>query len=174
MYTWIIWAITQGTATFGLWYGGAKWGAFALFVTEVLVILIILLSFKFGTKNIKKIDTFLLVMALLAVFVWWQFKNPLLSVLMVSAIDGLGYVPTLRKSFFDPWSETLSFWAMMAIGDILVILSNAQYNFLTTTYPATLAAANIILLAECLVRRAMLKPNNKSAGQYNVNLKQNG
>lgn len=153
LYTWLIWLITMGTAAAASWRGGARFGALCMIFGLIFVLAIILLSFKYGTKNIKKTDTIVFIAALFAILVWWQFKNPLLAVFVVSAIDGLGYIPTLRKSFEEPWSETLSFWLIMAIVDILIILSSDKYNFLTVTYMATLAAANTTVLLVCFIRR---------------------
>ncbi|MBP9818442.1 MAG: hypothetical protein KBC87_00545 [Candidatus Pacebacteria bacterium] len=153
LYTWLIWAITQGTAAVALIYGGGKFGSISLIIGTVLVCVIFIFTFKYGTKNITKGDTATLVVAMLAVIVWWQLKNPLLSVLMVSAIDGIGYIPTFRKSYKEPYSETVSFWILMALAAVLSILANAEYNLLTVTYLTVLAVANIIVASICVIRR---------------------
>src|SRR3989344_9392966 len=86
-YTWFIWAITTGTAVVGIWYGGGGWGALNLTVGLFFVVAVFLFSLKYGTKNITKSDTVILIAALSAIVVWWQLDKPLVSVLMVSAID---------------------------------------------------------------------------------------
>lgn len=158
-YTWLVWAITQSTATVVLWYGGGNFAAISLTVGTLLVLVVFFLSLEYGTKNITRSDTFVLVMALLAIVVWWKLGNPLLAVIMVSIIDGLGYIPSFRKSFQEPWTETLSFWGAMAIASLLALLANGEYNFLTVTYLATLTIANTILLTLCAVRRRTVSPS---------------
>jgi membrane-associated HD superfamily phosphohydrolase len=153
LFTWLIWGITQGTATVALLYGGGRFGSVALIIGTLLVLFIFLLSFKYGTKDISKSDRLVLALALIAIIIWWQLKQPLITVFMVSAIDGLGYIPTIRKSFKDPWSETLSFWLIMAIVDCLAIASNGEYNLLTVFYLSVLGVANIIVSSVCIVRR---------------------
>ena len=96
----------------------------------------------------------------MAIIVWKKLNNPPLAVIAISIIDGLGYVPTFRKSFAEPWSETLKFWTLMAIANVLTIISSAHYNFLTVTYLATLTAADIIILIICFSRRKILQKNN--------------
>ncbi len=155
-YTWLVWAITQGTATAALWYGGGNFAAISLTVGMLLVLTIFFLSFKYGTKNITKSDTVVLFLALLAIMVWWQLDSPLLAVLIVSAIDGLGYIPTLRKSFIEPWSETVSFWISMSAASVLALMANGEYNLLTVTYLATLGVANAIVALLCLTRRKVV------------------
>ncbi len=153
-YTWLIWAITQSTATAALWYGGGNFAAMSLAISTLLVIFVFFLSFKYGTKNITKSDTVVLFATLMAIVVWWQLDSPLLAVLMVSAIDGLGgYIPTYRKSFAQPYSETPIFWLAMTLSGVLILSANAEYNLLTVTYIATLITANTILFFLILIRR---------------------
>ena len=157
LYTWLIWIITQGTATVALLYGGGKFGSISLIIGTILVLAIFLLSFKYGTKDITTSDKIVLVLALLAIVIWWQLDNPLIAVLMVSAIDGAGYIPTIRKSFKNPWSETLSFWVIMAAVDLLSLVANAEYNFLTVAYLTTLSVANVAVVFVCFFRRRVIQ-----------------
>lgn len=160
LFTWLIWGITQGTATAALLYGGGKFGSISLIIGTVLVFAIFLLSFKYGTRDITKSDKIVLALALLTIVIWWQLDSPLIAVLMVSAIDGTGYIPTVRKSFKNPWSETLSFWVWMAIVDILAIIANAEYNLLTVTYLSVLFVANVIVYLVCTTRRKKVKQSS--------------
>ena len=157
LYTWLIWAITQGTATAILLYGGGKFGSLSFIVGTLLVLVIFGLSFKYGTKNIKKVDIATLTLAILAIVVWWQLDNPLLSIIMVSSIDVSGYIPTFRKSYKEPWSETLAFWFIMAVVKLLIMVSNAEYNFLTMTYVTISLIANSSLFILLVVRRRLIK-----------------
>ncbi len=157
IYTWLIWAITQGTATLILLQGGGKFGGLSLLVGTILVLVVFFLSFRYGTLDISRSDKIFLLLALLAIIIWWQLKNPVLAVLLVSLIDALGYLPTIRKTFKNPRSETLSFWIMMALVDIFALASNAKYNLLTTVYLATILVANLLMVYICLFH----KPSNK-------------
>lgn len=153
LYTWLIWGITQGTATLALLKGGGKIGAISLLIGTILVAVIFFLSFKYGTKNITKSDTLALIFALLAILVWWQLDNPILAVLMVSLIDMLGYIPTLRKTFTDPSTETMFFWICMLATDILAMLANSEYNLLTMSYLTALAVCNSAMILVIWFRR---------------------
>lgn len=156
LYTWLVWAITQGTATAVIWNSGGKYAVFSLGVGTILVSLVFLLSFKYGTKNITRSDTVVLIAALLAIVIWWKLENPLWAVIMVSIIDGLGFIPTFRKSFEKPWSETLSFWVIMALIDVLIMTSIKEYNLMTIIYPATLLVANMGVWSICFFRRKLI------------------
>ncbi len=153
IYTWLTWTLTQGTAALALLFGGGGFGGVELVAATVLVFVIFLLSFRYGTKNITKGDTALLVVTLVAIVVWWQAHQPLLAVILVSAIDALGYIPTWRKTYAEPWSETLWSWVFFAIACILAILALNQFNAITMTYLITVTLANSVVVAICLYRR---------------------
>lgn len=159
-YTWLIWTITQGTALAGLWYGKGGWGALALASGTFLVFAVFLLSLKYGTRNITRGDTAILIAALLAIVAWWQLHQPLLAVAMASIIDFLGYLPSFRKTLEEPWTETPISWAVFSAANIFSIMALNQYNLLTLTYLITITVANTILLVICLTRRPMVpRPN---------------
>lgn len=160
LYTWLLWVFTQGTATAGLWQGGGGFANLNAIATFILVVLVFLLTLSHGTRNITPGDTVVLVAALLAIAVWWQLHNPTLAVLMVAAIDGLGYIPTFRKTYQEPWTETLSFWVLTTIGCVLTLFACREYNLLTLSYYATLAVANTVVCLICMVRRKA-KPSSQ-------------
>jgi len=117
---------------------------------------IFLISLRYGTKDITIWDTITLVIALLAILVWWQLKQPLISVIIVSVIDVIGYFPSFRKSWHAPWSETLISWLGFSIANVFAIISLAEYNFLTVTYLASVIFANVALFLICLTRRPFI------------------
>lgn len=153
IYTWIIWALTQGTASVALLYGGGGIAGLNIILSTVLEVVVVIFAFRWGTKNITRSDTIVLVLALLAIIVWWQLHNPYLAVAMVSGIDAFGYIPTIRKSYQEPWSETTWAWASWAVSDIIAICALSNLNFLTVTYLATITVANLIIFSTCYFRR---------------------
>jgi hypothetical protein len=153
VFTWLIWAITQGTAVVGLWLGGGGIGAISLTIGTFLVILVFFISLKNGKKNITRSDVVVLIAALSAVAIWWFLNNPILAVLLVSAIDVIGFIPTLRKSYSNPWTEDVLSWVFFATANIFAILALASYNLLTLSYLAALTTAEIILITFLFIRR---------------------
>lgn len=152
-YTWLIWSITQGTATAGLLSGGGGLIAIGFFVGAVSCFVVFLLALRYGTRDITRGDTILLCVALAAILVWWQLDSPVLAVLMVAAIDGIGYLPTYRKLWKDPWSETLGAWALFTASYALALVGLTDYNLLTVPYVAAILGANSLLIALALHRR---------------------
>lgn len=164
-YSWLIWAITQTTAALGVFYGNGGWGGTYLVLNTLFVAAIFFLSLKFGTKNITRSDTVVLITALMAIFVWWQLHQPVISILMVTGIDTLGSVPSIRKSFVEPWSETLIFWLLVTIAGILGVLAIKEYNFMSTFYIViSVVAPDSAILLICFIRRFFVaEPIQKKA-----------
>ncbi len=153
IYTWIIWFITQGTASAAAIYGGSGMTGFGLWSGTFMVFLVVISSLKFGTKNITISDTISLCLALFSVILWWQMKNPLPAVLMVSLIDGLGYIPSFRKTWQDPNSETPSFWLVICLSTIFTLLANTNFSLITTFYLIVMTICNFIMFSISYFRK---------------------
>jgi hypothetical protein len=159
LYTWLIWTVTTGTATAAIWRGGGGVAVVSPAISVVLTFFVFLLCFRYGTKNITVSDTLILVGALASVFIWWQLKNPLLALIVATGTDLLGYVPTIRKSWFEPWSESILSWVTWIVSIAFSILALEAYNPLTLTFLVPITAANLFLVGICLARRpAVPKP----------------
>ncbi|PKM91809.1 hypothetical protein CVU82_01215 [Candidatus Falkowbacteria bacterium HGW-Falkowbacteria-1] len=156
VYTWLIWAVTQTTAVAGILHGGGGWGSLNLIIGTFFVVCIFLFSLKYGSKNITKGDSIVLVIALCAVLVWWRLDRPILAVIMVSIIDVLGYIPSFRKSYQEPWSETLISWVLFSVSNIFAILALNEYNLLTVTYLVAITLANLFIFLLCFLRRSFI------------------
>ncbi len=152
-YTWLIWAMTQGISVAGMWYGGGGWGVLNLFCGWLFVCGVLVLSLAYGTRDITMSDTVMLVAALVAIYVWCGLKNPLLAVCVATGIDLVGYVPTFRKSYEDPWSESAGTWMAFAVSGGIAIAALNAYTFLTLTYSVSIACANLALAIMCVVRQ---------------------
>jgi hypothetical protein len=154
IYTWLIWTITLGIGNASIWQGG---GGIVLSVgillSVILTFIIFILCFWYGSKNISLSDTAALIVALVAIYAWVGLHTPILALLIAVAIDLLGYWPTYRKSFSEPWSENLLSWTLYTMAPVLSLLALQMYNILTVTYSAATLVANIILVSLLLMRR---------------------
>jgi hypothetical protein len=152
-YTWLIWTILQITGTVAMFSTGAGIGAMALAVGSVFCIFIFILSLKYGTKNITVFDTICLIGALAAIGVYLFLHNPILSVILISLIDFVGFLPTLRKAYAEPYSETLSMFALGVVWSGFNLIAISTYSISTTLYPACIMFANGLCAALLWIRR---------------------
>lgn len=159
IYSWFIWAFVTFIifALQILGKGGA--GAFVTLATAILCLTIFILGLKNGQKDITKFDTATFIVALIAIFVWIFAKQPAISNLLIITINTLANLPTIRKSWNNPYSETLFTWEMGAIRNLLGLIALANYSLLTWLYPATNLLINILVSTLLIVRRKQVSPD---------------
>ena len=88
---------------------------------------------------------------------WYFTSNPLWSVIILTTVDLLGFVPTFRKSYSQPYTEQLTFFNLMASRNIIIIIALENYSLTTLMFPAATAIACILFVLMVLIRRTKLK-----------------
>jgi hypothetical protein len=141
-YTWFVWSIVSAIILFGQIAKGAGIGALPTLASEIFTPIIFLLSLKYGTKGITKSDTFFLILALLGLIPWLLTKDPTVSVCIAVAIDVTAFIPTLRKTWRCPSSETPLLFGSNVLRHILALASLQTYNLATTLHSIVMILAN--------------------------------
>lgn len=157
VYSWFIWAFVTFIifALQILGNGGA--GAYVTLATAILCLAIFVLGMKNGHKDITKFDTGVFIVSLIATVIWIFAKQPMISNILIITINTLANIPTIRKSWNNPHSETLFTWEMGAVRNLLGILALQSYSLLTWLYPITNLAINILVSSVLIVRRRTVK-----------------
>ena len=141
-YTWFVWSIVSAVIFFGQVAKGAGVGAIPTACAEIFTFIIFLFSLKYGFKNIKRIDTFFLIFALLGIIPWIMTKDPTISVVIVVTIDLIAFVPTLRKTWLHPKTETPILYSMNVLRHILTLFSLQAYNIATMLHSIAMIVTN--------------------------------
>jgi hypothetical protein len=157
-YTWFVWSIVSCVIFFGQLEKGAGIGALPTGASEIFTIIIFLFSLRYGFKKIVKKDTYFLVAALLAIIPWILTKDPTVSVIIVVAIDLIGFGPTIRKTWRSPTSETPVLYSMNVLRHILTLFSLQTYNVATTLHSIAMIVTNSIMTL--LITRHKKKSTN--------------
>lgn len=153
-YTWLILALTQATATAGLFAGHAGFIAYGFLGGTSMTAVIFLLSLRHAKENVAKGDTLILIAALLAILMWWVLDHHRVAIFMVSVIDFIAYIPTMRKAWRDPKSESAFAWALFALSFLFALLALQSYNLLTVPYLVAVLLADTIIATITFARRA--------------------
>jgi len=157
-FTWFVVAVTAFVAYALQLLGGAGVGAWPMLTVAVICIVVFLLSLWRGTRDITKSDIVLFILSLVALFLWLVVKQPVLSVILITVSEVLAFVPTIRKSWSEPYSETLSLYEISAVRHGLSILALQQINLLTALYPAAWSLTNVVISTVLLLRRKRVAP----------------
>ncbi len=160
-YTWLLWSILQTIGVLAQLKEGAGYGVLALAIGAFFCFSIFLLSIKFGTKNITKFDTACLVAALLAIVFYVSLRDPLWSVILVTIIDLVAFLPTVRKAYSAPWTETMSTYALSGTSTLLSIIALQSYSVSTVLYLASLLVTNWSFVLILFLRRKTINHQAK-------------
>lgn len=148
VYTWFIWSITQAIAAYAIFEGdGGLFAALSVASGGILSFVVFLMSFKHGTKNISDFDTATLIIALLAVVMWWKLDHPEWAIIAIALIDLLGFLPTFRKTWHEPRSESGTAWILFLCGNVAALFALTTYNILTSFYIITMIIASALLVS---------------------------
>lgn len=157
MYSWLIWTILQIVGVAAQLKDGAGYGAWALAVGALFCFTIFLLSFKYGTRNISRFDLVCLIAAVGAIGIYLYIDNPVWATIVVAVVDFVGFLPTFRKGFQEPFSETTSTFMLSAMANALSFTALQNYSVTTVLYIASLFFTNLSFATMILIRRGVLK-----------------
>jgi hypothetical protein len=144
-YTWLVWSIVSGITFFGQLAKGAGIGALPTAAAEIFTVIIFLFSLKYGFKNIVRKDTYFLVVALASIIPWMITDDPTLSVVIVVGIDLVAFIPTIRKTWLYPKTETPVLYSMNVLRHTLALFSLQSYNIATTLHSIVMIITNSIM-----------------------------
>lgn len=156
VYTWFIWGLVTAIA-YGLQVSaGAGVGSWVTLAVAIISFFIFALGLRNGKKDITRADTGFFILSFVALFLWLVVKQPVLSVIFVSSIDLLGFVPTIRKSWNKPYSETLFSYELNTFRHGLSVLALQRYSIVTWLYPVSWVFANGLFSVILIIRRKQL------------------
>ena len=75
----------------------------------------------------------------------------------MALVDFVGFLPTFRKGFEEPFTETASTFVMSAVANGLSIIALQNYSVTTVLYIGSLFFTNSSFATMILVRRIFLK-----------------
>jgi hypothetical protein len=157
IYSWFLWGFVT-SISFALQISDqAGPGALVTLAAALLCFVVFVLSFfQKGKRDIVLADTLLFILTFIALGLWLIADQPVLSVVLVTSIDLLGFAPTIRKSWNKPHTETLSFYAISAFRFALAIVALNHYTIITSLYPVAWLFGNGLFALMLAVRRKQL------------------
>lgn len=158
-YTWLVWSIVSCIIFFGQLARGAGVGAIPTAASEIFTIIIFIFSLKYGFRDIKKIDTIFLIVALIGVGLWIATNDPTIAVIIAVSVDFVAFLPTLRKTWIEPKTETPILYSMNVLRHILMIFSLQAYNIATMLHSVVMITTNTFMTSIILFRKIKVSKN---------------
>jgi hypothetical protein len=145
-FSWLIWGFTTGVVFFAqIIKGGGLAGASVTGVSSGICFVISYAAFKKGDREPTGRDYVYLVLSLASLPFWLVLHDPSISVLWLTAIDVLGYFPTIEKGRETPWEDSVVSFFLNSVKFIFGIAALRSLSFatwVTWVYPATLIIMN--------------------------------
>ena len=152
-FSWLVWGILNAIAFSGQIHDKGGAGAWSVGLTATVMFVIFGISLVKGERDIRPFDWFCLGGAFVSLIPWLLTDNPLLSVVLITLIDALGFLPTVRKSYNKPHQETLITFALSTLKYALVVIALQNYTIVTTLFPLSLVIMNGLFVIMLLIRR---------------------
>jgi len=154
VFSWVIWGATTFIVFLAQLDDGGGVGAWPIGVSGCITLLIALLAYIKRTDiEITKLDWLFFVVAISSLPFWYFTSDPLWAVVILTIVDVLGFGPTLRKAYVYPYSESLLFYSLFVIRNVLVIIALENYSITTTLFPAVIAVVSSLLVFVIFYRR---------------------
>lgn len=160
-FSWLVWGVLSAIAFLGQIADGGGAGAWVLGFTAVVTLSIFFIALKKGEKNIKAFDWFCLIGAGITLILWLITNEPLLSVVLVTIIDLLGFIPTIRKSYSKPHQETLITYMLSTVKYGLAIIALQNYSLVTVLFPLAMVIVHILFVGLLIIRRRQVRKRIK-------------
>lgn len=146
--TWLMWSVAPFIATAAAISSGVGWAVLPVFMSGFLPFLIFGASFfaKDAFWRLSKFDYFLGIISALALILWYLTNDANIAILFAIGSDGFAAIPTLRKAWTYP--ETESVWPYaVGIFNAATTFGVAQiWSFSEIAFPTYLIATNALLV----------------------------
>lgn len=156
IYSWALWCLLTGIIFILQISDGAGPGAFISLGAGLMCTVVIALSLKYGKRDITLFDKVASFLALVAIGLWLIANQPVLSIILITIADMLAFLPTVRKSWMKPHTETLSLFVTNTFRFTLALFALDNYSILTALWPAAWVVANALFSLLLIVRRQQL------------------
>jgi hypothetical protein len=154
VYSWFIWSFLTLIVFFLQLKDGAGSAAYVTLAAGLCCVSVTLLGIYHKNKiEITKTDNVFLVLSLISLVLWLVAEQPLYSAILATSVDIFAFAQTVRKSWNDPYSETLSFYFLNSLRFGLAVLALQKYSVISAIYPISWLAANGLFALFLIIRR---------------------
>ncbi|HEV2412825.1 MAG TPA: hypothetical protein VGS28_03395 [Candidatus Saccharimonadales bacterium] len=161
--TWLIWSVLSLIAFFAQLNKGATQSLWFTGFNFLTTGLIFSLSIKRGIGGLARRDIIGLLTAAIGLALWYLTGNALYALIVTIAVDTVGSILTILKTYDHPWTETYTVWVLDGLASILAVISVGRLDYTLMLYPFVLFVSNFIIVGTIYTGRHLKKPtSNKS------------
>lgn len=108
--SWALWSIAPLIGSAAAFSSGVTWAALPTFMSGFAPSLVVIAALitKHGKWKLRRFDYLCGLFSILALLLWGITNNPLIAIAFAIISDGLAAIPTIRKGWTHPESESLN------------------------------------------------------------------
>ncbi|MBV6447760.1 MAG: hypothetical protein FCKEOINB_01396 [Nitrosomonas sp.] len=157
IFSWVIWGATTLLIFLAQLEDNGGAGTWPIGVSATITIFIAYLAYtKRADVTITRTDWLFFAAALLSLPLWYWTSDPLWAVVLLTAIDVAGFGPTVRKAYQFPYSESLLFFALFTLRNVLVMLALENLSVTTLLFPAVMLVICVFMITMIAYRRRVV------------------
>lgn len=159
IFTYIIWCILVGFNVFVIW----KNHEYYALIPNLLMLISLTFATLYGIGRMRLLsinwfDYICLGLWFWLIFYWIYSWNILNTIIFTAIIDFVAFLPTFKKWWLQPWTESILIYFMSAVGQIFTLLSLSSFqNMENMIFWWYLFFANLIFFIMVAFRRYYLK-----------------
>lgn len=152
--SWAIWGFGTLVVCAAQLADGAGIGAWPIGFSACITCYIAVLAYRVRDAiTITRNDWLLLGLAAAAIPAWAMTTDPFWAVFFLTLADLLGFGPTIRKAYAQPYQEHAGFFALGALRNVLVLIALENYSWTTTLFPAAVGVSCLLVALFLYIRR---------------------
>ena len=151
--SWLIWSVLTAMGFFTQLAVGATHSLWLPGVQGLGVIIVFLLSIRYGSGGLSKGDLYTLIAAGIILLLWYFTEDAITAVYLTVLVDALGVWLTVAKSYKDPESETLITWVLSGTAGIFALFAVTGWSLPVLAYPIYIMLGNYAVVAALLLGR---------------------
>jgi Na+/H+ antiporter NhaC len=151
--TWIIWAVLGIIIAASYYASGARDTAWMPIASAIGILIVALLSLKYGEEGWTLLDKTCLIGAGTGLALWWYTSDPELAYGITTIVDAIGALPTIKKAYDRPESERNIAWLLFFVACTLNLLAIRQWTPIVAFYPVYVFFLNSTMSTLVFLRR---------------------
>ncbi len=155
-FSWLLWSLIGViSAYFYVRVGAVETLPFA-FAGAVLPFIVAVISFRNWEGGFSNFDYLCLALSASAIIAYILFHSAAISLTLSLCADSIAFLPTMRKTFFSPSSESIGSWGLFLLSYALSLLAAIpRFSYGVVIFPAYLTFCGIVMCL--LILRGRLK-----------------
>ncbi len=159
--SWIIWAIVSTIIALSYREAGASYAFLAPVGYVIGSTIVFILSIRHGVGGWTPFDRRCLIGAAISLVLWWVFNSPMSALLINLFINLLGTLPTMRKAWYQPETESKVAWSLFSLGSIINLFAVESWTFSMAVYPVSMIfLIGMVTVPVLWTRRPRVMGNN--------------